>query len=606
MQIKISDFIVQFLKERVKSKHVFLLSGGGMMHLLNSLGNEPHFEIVPMHHEQAASIAADIYCKVADTPGICFVTTGPGCTNAITGVASAFVDSHPAFFISGQVSRANSKGELKVRQIGIQEIDPIPIVASITKYAVTIRDPLETKLHLEKALELALGDRPGPVWIDVPLDVQAAVVNTEDLIPYNPSPKSFLPTPKLEEQIDAAISALTKASRPLLVLGGGIHLAGLREEALKLAERLNIPIQTSWNGMDLIPENHPLFFGRANLFGPRYPNFIIQNCDYLLSLGARLGMQHTGYNVKAFAREAYKVMVDIDENELNKPSLAIDLKINTDLRAFFAGLQSKTINRADLEPWLDYCQKVKLNFPKQPNYDDVIDERYVNPYFFTKVLSDCAGSDIIFPIGSSGMGHTIITGLFEVKSGQRVFTSKGMAAMGYGVPSTVGACFASGKKLTITVVGDGGLQLNIQELQTIVHHQLPIKIFVFNNDGYHSIKMTQRNFFKDKFVGSRVNSGVSLPSLKKIADCYGFRYMAIASNNDLYSQVSKALECSGPTLCEVMIDPNKALEPKLVSYKRADGTMESRPLEDMAPLLPDEELNRWLFVRSLRDNKDKN
>lgn len=600
--MKVSDIVAKVLEEKVKSKHVFLLSGGGMMHLLNSIGSNKFFHPIATHHEQAASIAADIYSKISDTPGICFVTTGPGCSNAITGVAGAFMDSHPTIFISGQVSRANSKRNTNVRQIGIQEIDPIPLVNSITKYAVTVWEPKEIKYHLEKAIYLATTGRPGPVWIDIPLDVQGATVDLKDLKEFNPS--ELVETNKnnsLQEQFKTLIEKIKTAKRPLLVLGGGVHLAGLRDEVEGLVKLLNIPVQTSWNGMDLIEENHPLFFGRANLFGPRYPNFIIQNCDLLISLGARLGMQHTGYNIKAFAREAYKVMVDIDGEELNKPHLNIDLKINDDLKNIFPLFKTIKESFQPKDEWIQYCNAVKKEFPKSPSKEIVSTEKYVNPYYFTKVLSDCLPEDIVFPIGSSGMGHTIITGIFEVKKGQRVFTSKGLAAMGYGLPSTIGACFASNFKKTITLVGDGGFQLNIQELQTIVHHQLPIKIFVFNNEGYHSIKMTQKNFFNGNFVGSTKESGVSLPDLKKISDAYGISYSKILNNVDLDHSLNEFLSKDGPGICEIYIDPDKPLEPKLASFRKADGTMESNPLEDMTPNLTNEEFNKWMLIKSLRE-----
>lgn len=595
--VKLSDYLVSEL-EKLNSKHVFLLSGGGMMHLLDSVGRSSKFSAIAMHHEQAAAIAADVYFKVSDTPGICFVTTGPGCTNAVTGVAGAYMDSHPAVFISGQVSNANSKKDLKVRQIGIQEIDPIPIVSSITKYAVTIFDPNTIRYHLEKALFLMKYKRPGPIWLDIPIDVQAAQIIPSQQKPFDPAAEGFIFESDLS-QIEIIVDKIKKARRPLLVLGGGVSLAMARDLVGPLIKKLNIPVQTTWNGMDLVDSNEPLFCGRANLFGPRSSNLIIQSADLLLCIGARLGMQHTGYNISAFGRSAYKIMVDVDQHELNKPKLNIDLKIEADAKSFMEAMVRLDFKIEAKSDWLGHISSVRARFPEAPTDRSSPSSDFVDPYFFSKAISRVLPIDSVFPIGSSGMGHTILTGLFDIKLGQRVFTSKGLAAMGYGVPSAIGACLAADRKQTLTVVGEGGLQLNLQELQTIRHNKLPIKIFVFNNGGYHSIRMTQKNFFNGKYVACTDESGVSFPKNSDLAKTYGFGYEAISSNKDLDENLERIINASGPALIDVYLDPNRALEPKVVSYQKADGTMESRPIEDMAPLLDREELKKYILIDPL-------
>lgn len=601
-EIKLSDYILGRLPEVTHSGHIFLLSGGGMMHLLDSAGRS-EMKVIPVHHEQAAAIAADAYGRVGNTIGVCFVTTGPGCTNAITGVAGAFMESTPLLVISGQVSRANSRLGLAVRQKGIQEVDIVPIVQSITKYAVLVREPDSIRYHLEKAAHLARSGRPGPVWLDIPLDVQAATIRDAGLRGFDPAEITIDENPApARADIDNLLAALRSSKRPLVILGGGVHLAGARTEARRLVQLLGVPVQTSWNGMDVIPETHPLFFGRANVFGTRWANFVIQNCDFLLSIGARLGLQHTGYNVRAFAREAFKVMIDVDEGEMSKPGLDIDLRIRADvgkmLKALIHELETAPLTQ-DLSTWMAYCEGIRSKYPPRPDPGTITDAPYVSPYDFTARLCEHLPPDCVVPFGSSGMCHTVTGSVFRVKDGQRVFTSKGLAAMGYGVPSSLGACIASGGKLTVTVVGDGGLQLNLQELQTIRHHGLPVKIFVLNNDGYHSIRTTQANFFQGRLVASSRDSGVSCPNLSKVADLFGFQFARIARNHELDGVMREVLAREGPSLCEVMIDPEQKLEPKLVSYVKSDGTMESRPLEDMAPLLDRAQFYADMIVRPI-------
>lgn len=600
--VKLSDYVIRRIPELTGSRDVFLLSGGGMMHLLDSLGRSNDLTLVPMHHEQAAAIAADANGRVRNAVGVCFVTSGPGGTNAVTGVAGAFQESTPVLFVSGQVSRANGRGELPIRQKGIQEVAIVPIVSSITKYAVRVDNPLEIRYHLEKAIFLARSGRPGPVWLDIPLDVQGAMIDDQALQGFTPTETEQENHPPDSGVIEQILQMLRTAERPLLLLGGGVTTSGARPLVRPLVEALGMPVQTSWNGMDLIADDDPQFFGRPNLFGPRYPNFIVQNCDLLLCIGSRLGMQQTGYNVAAFAREARKIMVDVDTGEMSKPDLRIDLQVCADARRTIeAMLQSLAAQPAmPLHPaWISYCRAMRERFPQAPTLSAVDEAQYVNPYFFVDQLSRLLPARCTVPFGSSGMAHTVTGGVFRVKAGQRVFTSKGLAAMGYGLPSCIGACFASDRGLTVTVIGDGGLQLNLQDLETIRHHGLPVKLFVFNNQGYHSIRITQRNFFQGRYVGSSKESGVSLPDLAKLASAYGLRFARIPANQQVESVILEVIAGNDPVLCEVMIDPDEELKPKLISYANADGTMQSRPIEDMAPLLDRDEFHRLMLVRPI-------
>lgn len=609
MKMTVSEYIISRLLNLTGSKHCFLLSGGGMMNLLDALGRSKKMTPVPMHHEQAAAIAADAYGRFGNTIGVAFVTSGPGSTNAITGVAGAWMESTPLLVISGQVSRANWKWETGVRQMGFQEIDIVSLVKAITKYSAMIMKPEEVCYHLEKALYLAKNGRPGPVWLDIPLDVQAARIDSEKLKHFDPSELDPFTEPLAEtrKKIKEVIELIKKSKRPLILGGHGIWLSGAKEQFRTLISVLNIPVQTSWNGIDLIEEAHHLFFGRHNGYGPRYPNFIVQNCDLLISIGSRLGLQQIGFNYKAFAREAKKVVVDIDPAELNKPIIKPDIAIQQDAKVFIEQMlkviHEKQFKTPNVREWFEWCNRIKAKYPVVSK-EYFVNDSYVDPYIFADVLSDLLPEKALIVPGSSGTGFTVTNQVFKIKKGQRFFTSKGLAAMGYGLPSSIGACFAAGKKDTITIIGDGGFQLNIQELQTVVHNKLPIKLFIYNNQGYVSIRITQNTYFQGRYVGSGPTSGVSMPSLKKIANAYGIKYSKISGKDNLRNSVSKVLRMKGPVLCEVMVDPDKSLLPKLASYKKADGSMVSRPLEDLYPLLPREEFRKDMLIKEWQYEED--
>ena len=597
--MKLSDYVVREIARATGARHVFMLSGGMAMHLIESFGSSDSFTVIPMHHEQAAGIAASAYARVRETPGVVMVTAGPGALNAVTPCAGAFMESIPMVFVSGQVSRANSRQGHPIRQRGVQEAEIVDVVRSITKYAAKIEDPSTVRKHLERGLKLAVSGRPGPVWFDIPVDVQAAMIDPESL----EGDHEPIEISELHERDDAFFDRIAReirhAKRPLLVLGHGIRLAGAAGEARKLVDALGVPFQTTWNGMDLVGEEHPLSFGRANIFGPRYANLIIQNADYVLTVGARLGIQHTGYNVEGFCRGAHLAMVDIDAAEIRKPGLEVDEEIVMDAGVFLRGMLAAIAREGRTEKptgWLEYCARMKDRFPLAPSLGEVDGEPYVDAKYFVARLSSELPPNAIFPFGSSGQGHTTFGGIFRCKAGQRAFTFKGLAAMGYGLPCAVGASFASEGRPVFTLVGEGGLQLNIHALQTIKQNKLPVKIIVFNNGGYHSIHMTQNAYFNGHFVASGPESGVSFPPISGLAALYGLVYYSVACNADVDSALKAFIASPDAAFLEVFVDPAKACEPKVASMKLPDGSMISRPLEDMAPLLDRDELKKIMFI----------
>ncbi len=597
--MKVSDYIWDYLYKETGSKHVFLLSGGGMMHLLDSVGKSK-FKLIPMHHEQAASIAANAYGRTINSLGICLVTSGPGATNAITGVTAAFMDSVPMIVVSGQVSTLFSKKKMNIRQLGFQEFDIISSVKSTTKYAVNLNNKNKVQYELEKACFLARNGRPGPVWLDIPLDIQNSQIkiekkksfffNNKKLSKINSSPK--------KKTIENVIKILKKSKRPLILFGHGVYLSGAKKIARKFIKDFKLPCQTTWNSIDLIPEKTQYYFGRANSYGPRYPNFIIQNADYILSIGARLGVQHTGYNVKTFARNAILHMVDLDINESKKPNLKINKFIKSDAKKFIENLSiqlKKEKIKKNFSEWKMYCKKIKKMFPISPLFESIKKEKFVDPYYFVAKLSDKLRHNELVPFGSSGSCFTVTGQTFKSKQNQRVFTAKGMAAMGFGLPSTIGSSLAMNNRRSITIIGDGGFQLNIQELQTIKTNNLKVKIFIFQNKGYHAIRVTQDNYFKNKYFGSSANSGVQIPNIEKIAKSYGLKYNSISNNKQINPKLNQILKSDIAEIIEVKIDPKKHLYPKLTSQINKNGKMSTSPLEDLYPFIDRDELKKIMI-----------
>jgi acetolactate synthase-1/2/3 large subunit len=584
--MKLSDYVFQFAAD-LGVKHVFMVPGGGAMHLVDSLGRQPAIEYVCNLHEQACAIAAEAYARVTNNLGVALVTTGPGGTNAITGVAGAWLESTPCLIVSGQVKRADLKGDSGVRQLGPQELDIVSIVRPITKYAVTVLEPDSIRYHLEKAVNLARTGRPGPVWIDIPLDVQAAQIEPSGLAGFvAPFDGARAEGSGLSNQVAQTISLLNEAERPVLLIGNGLRLAGAQEAFRQMLGHLQIPVLTTWMAADLLPDDHPLFLGKPGTVASRGANFALQNSDWLLSIGARLDFAVAGFDHSRFARAAKKTIVDIDESEIRKLRMKLDVAVCADARRFIEELLRcrHSIQPRDRTRWLNRCQEWKSKYPVVlPEYRRQTD--YVSTYVFSEVLSEeLTGDDLIIP-GSSGAGIDAFWLSFKVKAGQRLFSTGGLGAMGFGIPASIGGCLASGRKRVISIDGDGGFQLNIQELETVARLNLPIKYFVLNNQGYASIRAMQRAHFRGHVVGCDDSSGLSLPDLQKQAAAYGIAAYRVENHDRLREQLRQVLQRPGPVLCEVMTDPDQPIGPRVSSAVRADGSMVSKPLEDLWPFL---------------------
>ena len=592
--IKLSDYVIKRLEE-TGVRHMFMLPGGGAMHLNDSLGKSKRIQYVGCLHEQACAIAAEAYARVNNTLALLMVTTGPGGTNALTGVAGAYLESTPVFVVSGQVKRADMINGQGIRQQGMQELNIIPVVTPITKYAALVHDPQMIRYHLERALHEATHGRKGPVWLDIPLDVQATMIDEEQLIGYCPDE---LPKDKeLDQKVLQVIEALNRAERPVLLAGNGIRMADAIEEFEELCNVLQIPVLTTWNGIDLIEETNPLYYGRPGGLGHRYANFMQQNADFFLSIGARLNLLQTGYNFDGFARAACKIMVDIDDAELHKINVRPDLSICADAGDFIRALlkQKDMILPKDRSAWFSYGNKLKEKYPiVKPEYWEQKD--LVNTYCLLEKISEHMTAEDVYVSGSSGSCIDISMQTFRVKKGQRVFCTKGLASMGYGLPSAVGACLASGGKRTVGVNGDGGFVMNIQELETIRRLNLPIKLFVLCNHGYGAIQATQTNLFAKNFVDCNEDSGLSIPPIAKVANAFGLKTLSIYNNKELDEKVKEALAYEGPVIVEVFTPITLTAQPKQVSYKREDGQMESMPLEYMNPPISEEEIKDNMLI----------
>ena len=595
--MKLSDFVFEYLEEK-GVKDVFLLPGGGNMHLVDSLGKNKSINAVGCLHEQAVAIAADGYAQAKNDYGVALVTTGPGGTNTITSVAGAWVESVPLVIISGQVKTADIKPHKEMRMLGFQEIDIVSIVKDITKYSVTITDPLTIGYHLSKALDIAKSGRPGPVWIDIPLDIQATEIEKENLIKFE-SDVDFFDSNLLESNVIQSIEILLKSKRPVILAGNGIRLSNSQELFIEIAKSLNIPVLSTWKAMDIFDENDAIFFGRPGTVAQRGANFIQQNSDCIISLGCRLDFGQIGYAQETFAREAKKIIVDIDSNEFKKFRFPIDIKVEANVSNFLTIFSEKIkdFEFPKWEEWRSICLnwKSKYSIMKQ----DFGDSEYTSTYALVDEISTQLNSkDVVVPC-SSGSGADITSQTFRVKKGQRVLNSPGLGSMGYGVPQSIGACVAFGKNRTICINGDGGFQLNIQELETIYRLKLPIKFFYLNNQGYLSIKNTQINYFQSRLVVTDSSSGLTLPDIQKIAKAYNIRSNKIVNNSGLQVGVMEALESDGPFICEVMINPEEQVTPKVKTVLGNNGKLISKPLEDLFPFLERFEFLENMIVKPL-------
>ena len=594
--MRVADYVFDFFAKR-GIRHVFFVSGGGAMHLNDALGRQQSLKYVCNLHEQACAIAAEGYARVTNLPGVVCVTTGPGGTNALTGVLGAWLDSIPMIVISGQVKRStmiSSVPNLRLRQLGDQEADIVSVVRPITKSATVLMDPVSVRFELEKAWELARSGRPGPVWLDIPLDVQAAeIANVDELRPYLSSTKPLAADPSIPEEVYAR---LAKAERPVILAGNGVRLSGCVQEFREFAERLNIPVLTAISGVDLLPSTHPLFFGRPGLLGERAANFILQNADLLLVLGTRMNLRLLSYAYDGFAREAFKIMVDVDEAEFYKPTLKIDLPVVSDAGAFI-GMLKDFSPLAPKSAWLSYCTDKRTRYPIVTDEHRSVKE-YVSSYMLAEQVSNrLSGTEII--VTGNGIAYTSTFQAIRLCEGNRMFGNVGCASMGYDLPAAIGAAFAGSGRKVICFTGDGSIQMNLQEIQTILNYRLPIKIILLNNDGYLSIKHTQKGFFDGRFVGSHPPSGVILPDMAKICSAYGLRYGSAKNNEQLGKALSELMAGDEPALCEVFCDPFEVVGPKSATRKLADGTLVSSPLEDLYPFLPREEFYANMIVKPI-------
>lgn len=596
MKIRIADYIAQLLAEH-GIRHVFSVTGGGAMHLNDGLGHHPSLQCIYNHHEQACAMAAESYARIHNQMAAVCVTTGPGGTNAITGVLGGWLDSIPMLILSGQVrydTTARSTG-LNIRAMGDQEFDITRAVGCMTKYAEMVTDPMQMRYCLEKAIHLAQTGRPGPCWLDIPLNVQGAYVETEDLAGYDPAEDTEKIPLVTEEQIHFILEKLQASRRPVLNAGNGIRIAGAAEVFQRVAKKLNIPVVTGWNSIDLIEDEHPLYVGRAGIMGDRPGNWAVQNSDLLLSIGSRLSIRQVGYHYSSWARAAYTIVEDVDREELRKPDLHIDYPVWADARDLLEALE-KALPEEGLpvrEEWNARCRQWKKDFPvvRKEHYEQ---SQPANVYAFIHKLSSSLAEGDITVVGN-GSACVVGSHAYVIKREQRFIINSAVASMGYDLPAAIGACAAAGHEI-ICISGDGSIQMNLQELQTIIHHQMPIKLFVINNGGYHSIRQTQMNFFGEPLVGIGADSGdLSFPDMEKLAGAYGYPYISIGGNDELH-RIRDVLAIKGPVICEVMVDVRQNFEPKAASRRMEDGSMVSAPLEDLAPFLPREVLERQMYI----------
>lgn len=591
---RVADFIADFIAESGIG-HVFLLPGGGAMYLVDAVGKHPGIEVVACLHEQAAAISAEAYARINENLGVCMVTTGPGATNAITAVAGAWIESVPMMVISGQVKRADMLRGAPLRQKGVQEVDIVSLVKGITKYAVTVERPEDIRIEMERAAHLARSGRAGPVWIDVPLDVQGAPVDSTTLPHWRDDTKNDA-RQDISGEIERLQELLARAERPLLLAGHGVRLAGGAALFRELAENLGIPVVTTWNALDLLPYDHPLLVGRPGVVALRAPNFAVQNCDLLISIGSRLDNIITAYNPRGFARNARKVVVDVDRNEIDKLDMDVTLSIATDAKFFLAAwLNAKKSACPDWAAWKERCSGWKRRYPVN---DGALfpPAGPISHYQLMDALSDAIPEDSIVSTGSSGLAVEAFYTIFRNKPGQRLFLTSGLGAMGYGLPAAIGACFANHCRPMVAIESDGSLQLNIQELATLRAFDLPICLIVMNNDGYASIRNTQRNYFKGRYVGTGPEAGLLLPDLEKVAATYDLPFLHISDASELKDKLRQALGQARPLLVDVRLISDEALTPKVSALPQPDGSMISMPLEDMNPLLPLDTLQAEMIV----------
>ncbi len=608
MKIRLADYVASFLTDKGVTD-VFSVVGGGAMHLNDALGHHPKLKVTYNHHEQACAIAAEAYARLDNRIAAVCVTTGPGGTNALTGVVGGWLDSIPMFILSGQVrydttARFTSQYTegLPLRAVGDQEYDIVKSVLPMTKYAVMIEDPAMIRYALEKAWHLATTGRPGPVWIDIPVNYQGMYIETDALSAYDPAEDDCdLPPSVSDALIQEVLRKIAAAKRPVFHAGYGIRLSGGYQVFREVLEKLNIPVVTYWNAIDLIEDAHPLYVGRAGNMGDRPGNWAIQNADLILAIGTRISIRQVGYNWQTWAREAEVIMVDIDRAEMKKHTLHVDLPIWADAKDFLTKLNAAIVSDdghvSHETAWQETCRGWKTNYPVVTEKNRIENGTTANVYEFVRSMSSKLPKNSLTAVSNGAccvVGHQA----YVIGEGSRFANNSAVASMGYGLPAAIGTCLGGGRRETICLEGDGSIMMNLQELQTIISNRLPIKIFLINNNGYHSIRITQSNLFSEHSkVGIGPESGdLSFPEFKKIAEAFGYPYYSATSNAQMHEVVAQVLAENGPVFCEIFTDTDQVWEPKSGTRRLADGTLISPPLEDLAPFLPREELEQIMIV----------
>lgn len=614
--LRLSDYVAQRLHAH-GVRHVFMLTGGGAMHLNDAMGRVDGLRYVCCHHEQALAMAAESYTRLSGRLAAVNVTTGPGGINALNGVHGAYTDSIAMIVVSGQAKRETlaANAPVRLRQLGDQEVDIVSMVTPITKFAVTVTDPADIRYLLDKALWLAETGRPGPVWLDIPIDVQAARIDPDALHGFDPKREGYgrdyalpaeygwLTGAALDKAARDVVAAIAAAERPVLLPGTGVRISGAYDAFLRVAERLGVPIAPGWNAQDVVADDHPLYVGRPGTVGDRAGNFTVQNADLVLVLGCRLNIRQISYNFASFARAARKIMVDVDAAELGKPTLSIDLPVHADLTDFLPALE-RALDGYSAPPahraYLDWALE------RRRRYDPVLPEYWnttgvVNPYCFTQALFEQLAPDEVI-VMADATAAVVTVQAAKLKRGQRLYSNSGAASMGYDLPAAIGAWHAMAydrptrPERVICMAGDGSIMQNLQELQTIVGQRIPAKIFLYNNSGYHSIRQSQQAHFDNFSVGCGPDSGVTFPDFEKIAAAFGLAYTRTSDHADIRDAVARTLAAPGAAICEVMVDKEQAFAPKLSSKKLDDGTMVTAPLEDLSPFLPRAELEANMLI----------
>ena len=604
MKQRLADYVADFLAAHGVGD-VFSVVGGGAMHLNDALGHHDKLHVTYNHHEQACAIAAEAYARLENRIAAVCVTTGPGGTNALTGVVGGWLDSIPMFIISGQVRYdttaryALAYTGTPLRAMGDQEYDIVKSVEPMTKYAVMIEDPTRIRYCLEKAWHLATTGRPGPVWIDIPVNYQGGYIETDALEGYDPAEDdALLPPPVGDDVIAAVLEKIRHAKRPVFHAGYGIRLSGGYKAFREALEKLNIPIVTYWNAVDLIEDEHPLYCGRAGNMGDRPGNWAIQNADLILAVGTRISIRQVGYNWKTWARAAEVIMVDIDQAEMKKPTLHVEMPVWADAKDFLTRLAAAAENRVfSGDEWLETCRRWKHDYPAVLPRQWEENGKTANVYAFVRYLSSRLPENSLTAV-SNGACCVVGNQAYVIQKGSRMANNSAIASMGYGLPAAIGTCIGGGRRTTICLEGDGSIMMNLQELQTVLTNRLPIKLFLINNSGYQSIRITQTNLFSNhcKVGIGEESHDLSFPQYEKIAAAFGYPYLSAHSNAEMKEVVDKALAMDGAVFCEIFTGTEQVWEPKSSTKRLSDGTLVSPPLEDLAPFLPREELKKNMFI----------